>query len=139
MVSLAERRRGAEHLEAAFSVSERRACQMVSIARSTKRRSSGGPDVELLARIHELSREYPRFGSRKIFFRLRHEGWKVGRETVRLLRKREGLQVPQKQRDGVGAERAPRRRSVRSTRTTCGATTSCRTRQRMRRRFVSSS
>ena len=110
MVSLADRRRGAELLEAAFSVSERRACEVASIARSTKRRPSGSPDFELLTRIHELSRAYPRFGYRKIFFRLKHEGWKVGRETVRLLRKREGLQVPQKKpkrrRRGTSTEEA---------------------------------
>jgi len=97
MVSLAEKRRAAAHLVKVLEVSERRACRVLALARSTKRRSSGSPNVELLARIHELSRAYPRFGYRKIFFRLKHAGWRVGRETVRLLRKREGLQVPQRQ------------------------------------------
>lgn len=97
MVSLAEKRRAAVHLEKVLGVSERRACRILALARSTKRRPSGGPDVELVARIHELSREYSRFGYRKIFFRLKHEGWRVGRETVGVLRRREGLQVPQRQ------------------------------------------
>jgi hypothetical protein len=109
-VSLAEKRRAAAYLEETFEVSERRACRVLALVRSTKRRPSGGPNVELLARIHALSREYPRFGYRKIFFRLKHEGWKVGRETVRLLRKREGLQVPQRQpkrrRRGTSTEEA---------------------------------
>jgi transposase InsO family protein len=102
MVSLAERRRGAEHLEEAYAVSERRACQVVSIARSTKRRPSGRiEEVALVARIHELSEQYPRFGYRKIHDRLQAAGWRIGRERVRLLRRREGLRVPQ---------RAPKRR-----------------------------
>jgi putative transposase len=102
MVSLADRRRGAEHLEGACAVSERRACQVVGIARSTKRRPSGSiEEVALAAEVHRLSAEYPRFGYRKIHARLRSSGWRVGRERIRLLRRREGLRVPQ---------RAPKRR-----------------------------
>mgnify|MGYP002528712098 CR=1 FL=1 len=97
MVSLADRRRGAEHLESALAVSERRACQVVEIARSTKRRPSGrAEENKLVLKIHELSERYPRFGYRKIFDRLKTSGWRVGREQVRLLRRREGLRVPQK-------------------------------------------
>jgi putative transposase len=97
MVSLADRRRGAEHLERTLAVSERRACQVVEIARSTKRRPSGRVEEnKLVMKIHELSERYPRFGYRKIFDRLKTLGWRVGREQVRLLRRREGLRVPQK-------------------------------------------
>ena len=97
MVSLAERRRGAKHLEGVHGVSERRACQVVQIARSTKRRPSGRtPEFALLSEIHSLSERFPRFGYRKIYDRLKRSGWSVGRERVRLLRRREGLRVPQK-------------------------------------------
>jgi putative transposase len=97
MVSLADRRRAAEHLEEAFEVSERRVCQVVGIARSTKRRTSGRiEEAALVSRIHELSEQYPRFGYRKIFYRLKAAGWCVSRERVRLIRRREGLRVPQK-------------------------------------------
>ncbi|MCP4903273.1 MAG: IS3 family transposase [bacterium] len=99
MVSLAEQRRGAEHLEAEHDVSERRACQVIGIARSTKRRPSGRiEEAKLVRRVHELTEQYPRFGYRKIFARLRGEGFALGRERLRLIRKREGLQVPKKQR-----------------------------------------
>ncbi len=99
MVSLAERRCGAEHLEAQHGVSERRACKVLGIARSTKRRPPGRiEEARLVKRLHELSRKYPRFGYRKIHAKLREGGFKVGRERLRLLRKREGLRVPQKQR-----------------------------------------
>ncbi len=102
MVSLADRRRGAEHLEKVLGVSERRACQVVAISRTTKRRPSGRiEENELVRRVHELSERYPRFGYRKIFDVLRRSGVRVGRERVRLLRRREGLRVP---------PRAPKRR-----------------------------
>jgi transposase InsO family protein len=97
MVSLADRRRAAEHLEEAFEVSERRVCQVVEIPRSTKRRPSGRTEeAALVAKIHELSEQYPRFGYRKIYDRLKASGWRVARERVRLIRRREGLRVPQK-------------------------------------------
>ena len=95
MVSLSERRRGAEHLEREYAVSERRACRVIGVSRSTKRRPSGQPKhTELVSRIHALSSTYPRFGYRKIFHRLRKEGCRVGRERVRQIRRREGLRVP---------------------------------------------
>jgi transposase InsO family protein len=97
MVSLAEQRRGAEHLEAAHDVSERRACQVIEIARSSKRRPSGRiEEAKLVGRVHELTQQYPRFGYRKIFALMRTEGFALGRERLRLIRKREGLQVPRK-------------------------------------------
>lgn len=97
MVSLADRRRGAEYLESVHRVSERRACRVVGIARSTKRRPSGRiEEAALVGKIHEFSEQYPRFGYRKIYGRLKTAGWRVGRERVRLIRRREGLRVPQK-------------------------------------------
>ena len=97
MVSLADRRRAAEYLESAFAVSERCACRVIEVARSTKRRPSGRiEEAHLVAKIHELSEQYPRFGYRKIFDRLKLAGWRVGRERVRLIRRREGLRVPQR-------------------------------------------
>ena len=113
-MSLADRRRVAEHLEQALTFSERHACRLAGIARSTKRRPSGSSEeTALVAKIHELSERYPRFGYRKIFHRLKTAGWRVGRERVRLIRRREGLRVPQKspkrRRPGtstIGLERA---------------------------------
>lgn len=99
MVSLAERRRGAEHLESRHGVSERRSCKVIGICRSSKRRPSGRiEEAQLVRRVHELSERYPRYGYRKIHAILRAEGLRVGRDRLRLIRKREGLQVPPKQR-----------------------------------------
>jgi transposase InsO family protein len=80
-------------------VSERRACQVIGIWRSSKRRPSGCiEEAKLIRRIHELTERYPRFGYRKIHAVLRAEGLAIGRDRLRLIRKREGLQVPKKQR-----------------------------------------
>jgi transposase InsO family protein len=99
MVSLAERRRAAEHLETGHGLSERRACQVVGIPRSSKRRPSGRiEEAVLVRRIHDLSERYPRFGYRKIHGILRTEGAAIGRDRLRLIRKREGLQVARKAR-----------------------------------------
>jgi len=99
VVSLAERRRVANYLQESYGVSERRTCQVISINRSTKRRQSGNEKkAELVKRIHELSDEHDRYGYRKIYYMLKSEGWAVSRETVRIIRKRDGLQVAMKQR-----------------------------------------
>ena len=51
----------------AFGVSERRACQVAQIARTTKRRPSGRiEEAKLVRRIHELSEQYPRYVHAKI-------------------------------------------------------------------------
>ena len=72
---------------------------MVSINRSTKRRQSGNEKkADLVKHIHELSYEHDRYGYRKIYDMLKAEGWAVSRETVRIIRKRDGLQVAKKQR-----------------------------------------
>ena len=81
----------AASLEQTHGVSEWRACRVLSLHRSTKRRQ---PNVqarhELVARLHALSERYPRFGYRKIYTLLQADQWQVSRETVRRLRKYEG-------------------------------------------------
>ena len=99
VVSLAERRRVANYLQEAYGISERHTCKVVSIPRSTKRRQSGNQKkAAMVKRIHELSNKHDRYGYRKIYDMLKAEGWAVSRETVRIIRKREGLQVAKKQR-----------------------------------------
>jgi putative transposase len=89
----------AAYLEQTHGASERRACRVVALHRSTKRRQPGSQErEEWVARIHALSERYPRFGYRKIFALLKGEQWAVSRETVRRLRQREGLQVVKKAR-----------------------------------------
>jgi hypothetical protein len=58
-------RRAAEHLEVTFGVSERWACKVPHLHRSSKRRRTREErDAELLTQIHRLSERYPRAGYR---------------------------------------------------------------------------
>ena len=63
----------------------------------------------MAAKVLDLSLRYPRWGYRKVFDDMQKKGMSIGRETVRLIRKREGLQVLQKQRKkrnlGAGYDR----------------------------------
>lgn len=50
----------------------------------------------LVQRIHELVRCYPRYGYRFITAKLRQEGWRVNFKRIYRLWRREGLKVPKK-------------------------------------------
>jgi transposase InsO family protein len=94
LVSLAAKRQAAAYLEQTYHVSERRACRVLALHRSTKRRQSGQQEhAEVIERIHRLSEQYPRFGYRKIYHLLKAERWAINRETVRRIRQHEGLAV----------------------------------------------
>ena len=98
MVSLAERRTAVEYLVRDYRVSERRACRVMGLSRSTHRsRPSQARRQEVTNEIYGLSHRYPRFGYRKIHTLTVNEGHRISREMTRLIRKREGLQVRKKQ------------------------------------------
>ena len=100
MVSPSDRRRAAEELQGRFKASERRACRVLRVVRSTKRRKRlrEEADRRLVAALHEESERYPRWGYRKIWERLKAKGYRVGRERLRLLRREHGLRVVVKQK-----------------------------------------
>lgn len=96
-MSLASKRHLCADLQKGFKISERHACQILGLSRATKRFCSTTiRDKDLRADIHRLSLSFPRFGYRKIYDKLKEEGWRVGKERVRLIRKMEGLQVIRK-------------------------------------------
>ena len=82
-----------------LGVSERRACRVLSQARSTHRHRPVVPNDEprLVARLIELATMYGRYGYRRITGLLRGEWWHVNHKRVERLWRREGLKVPQKQ------------------------------------------
>ncbi|GIX00975.1 MAG: hypothetical protein KatS3mg111_4307 [Pirellulaceae bacterium] len=62
------------------NVSQRRACRVLGQARSTQRyqaKEDSPEEKEMVSRIHELVRQYPRYGYRMITAKLRQEGWSV--------------------------------------------------------------
>ena len=87
-------------LTATFDVSERRACEVVGLHRSTmrKRPAPREGEAELVEAMLELVRRHPRFGYRRIRVLLVRAGWRVNRERVYRQWKAQGLGVPRKRR-----------------------------------------
>jgi transposase InsO family protein len=79
-----------------YSISERRACQLVGQHRSTQRYRVAPPEFELrlVARINELAERHPRYGYRRVWALLRQEGWQVNRKRIERLWRLEGHRVP---------------------------------------------
>jgi transposase InsO family protein len=96
MVSPARRRAAVAYLLHRFSVSERRACEVVGQHRSTQRYEVRPADFELrlVARMNELADRHPRYGYRRVWALLRSEGWEVNHKRVRRLWVKEGHRVP---------------------------------------------
>jgi transposase InsO family protein len=91
-------------------VSQRRACQLVGLARSTLRYEPrcSLADEQLQARIIELAQEQRRFGYRRIHALLRREGYEINhKRTYRLYREASLAVRKRKRRKGVAAPREP--------------------------------
>lgn len=79
-------------------VSERRACEVLEVARSSLRYQSRRPprEARLLERLVVLHRRHPRYGYRRMTVMLRRAGWAVNHKAVQRLWALAGLQVPRK-------------------------------------------
>jgi len=93
-----------------FGVSERRACTVVGIHRSTQRLAPPpvtDEEAELRQFLRDFSTRRPRWGWRRAAKEARRHGRQVNDKRVRRLWRDEGLRVPQKKRKkrltGVGA------------------------------------
>jgi putative transposase len=97
-------------LRQAQGLSERRACRLVGMARTSCRyeRPRQGREEKLKARLHTLAGERRRFGYRRLTVLLRREGWTVNHKRVYRLYRQEGLGVRRRKRKRLGAaERRP--------------------------------
>lgn len=95
-MSLPERRRCVTYLRNEYKISERRACQAMQINRSSYRYVGQKELIdEAYKEVVKLSNRYPYWGYRKIHGLL-PDTLRVSRERVRLIRRREGLQVIRK-------------------------------------------
>ena len=95
VLSLPQRRRAVTYLRNTFVVSERRACKVLCLHRSTYRYPVKSMDTAHIE-VVRLSERYPYWGYRKIYKLVDREQHPVGRERVRLIRRQEGLQVVRK-------------------------------------------
>jgi putative transposase len=94
MVTPVVKRQAVAHLQVAYEVSQRRACQVISVDRTSMRYRSVRPDDgDLRARLHELAAVRRRFGYRRLLILLRREGTLVNHKKLRRLYREERLQV----------------------------------------------
>jgi putative transposase len=94
MVTPAVRREAVAHLEQAFEMSERRACRVIGVDRTSVRyRSRKTDDAALRGRLKALAQERRRFGYRRLHVLLRREGWRVNRKRVQRIYREERLMV----------------------------------------------
>jgi len=94
MVTPAARREAVAHLVSAYEMSERRACCVIGVDRSSVRyRATRPDDADLRARLKALANERRRFGYRRLHVLLRREGWEVNRKRVQRIYREERLMV----------------------------------------------
>ena len=93
-------REAVQRLQTQLGTSQRRTCRALQQPRSTQRYrpKTQSDEPALVRRMHELVRQRPRFGYRRITDLLRADGWRVNRKRIWRLWKQEGFKVPQKQR-----------------------------------------
>lgn len=88
-------------------LSERRACWLVGLWRSTyRRRSVRSTTSPLSERLRALAGEWPRYGYRRLHVLLRREGWRVNHKRVLRLYQAEDLAVRRRRRKRVAGLRA---------------------------------
>lgn len=103
MVSPDQKRRACVYLKKKMNLSERRACALLGLYRTTLRyRPTRKPDSDLRAKIKEIARQHPRMGCQQAWGMLRGQGEIVNIKKVHRIWKEEGLQV--------GKRKRPRRR-----------------------------
>ena len=95
----AQKRAVAQFFRAGFRVSERRACRLASVARSSYRyRSVAADQTVLRLRLRDLAASRVRYGYRRLHILLRREGWQVNHKRVYRLYREEGLGIRVKRR-----------------------------------------
>ncbi|MEM8575865.1 MAG: IS3 family transposase [Pseudomonadota bacterium] len=94
LVTPGARRAAVAHLCETHEVSQRRACALLDVDRSSVRyESRRGDDAELRTRIREIAAERRRFGYRRVHVLLKRQGVEVNHKKLRRLYAEEKLQV----------------------------------------------
>ena len=94
MVTPAARREAVAHMRNVFEVSERRACAVLGVDRTSVRYRGDRPDdAAVRARMRELAAIRRRFGYRRLLVLMRREGLVMNHKKFRRLYREERLQV----------------------------------------------
>ena len=108
MVTPAAHREAAAYLQSAHEMSERRACRVIGIDRTSVRYQATRPDDgDLRERIKVLASERRRFGYRRLHILLRREGHAVNKKRVQRIYREERLTVRRRggRKRAMGARR----------------------------------
>ena len=110
MVSPSQRRRMLAWARGAYGVSERRACRGLVLGRSSMRyRARRADDAPVRRRLHELARDRPSFGAKRLHVLLRRDGLRINHKKMHRLYVEEGLQLkPRRRRRRSATLRQPR-------------------------------
>jgi putative transposase len=107
-VTREERRLAVVEARDAASISERKACRYLGVARSTIQYRSRRPSNRALRdRIKELAGQRRRWGYRRLHVLLEREGWEVNHKKVYRIYREERLQVRRRRRKRVARPRRP--------------------------------
>ena len=86
-----------EFLRVAFKVSERHACRLIRLQRSSQRyRHRRDEQIALRIRLKELAAARPRFGYLRLHILLLREGWQINHKRVYRLYRMECLELRHK-------------------------------------------
>jgi putative transposase len=106
-VKPAQKRAVVHYFRTGFRVSERRACRVAGVARSSYRyRSVAADQTALRLRLRDLAATRVRYGYRRLHVLLRREGWRVNHKRIYRLYREEGLGIRVKRRKKLAS--APR-------------------------------
>jgi putative transposase len=96
-------------LQGKLDMSERRACRVMGLDRSTARYQSRRPiNRELRERMHHHAALRPRYGDRRIHVLLRRDGFAVNHRQVYRLYREDGLAARRRRRRRKRVASAPR-------------------------------
>ena len=99
MVTPAARRNIVGHLKEEFQFSERRACNIVGLYRSSYRyQAKPKNDDEIRTRLRELAEKRRKSGSPMLHTLLRREGYLINHKRTERLYREEGLSLRRKKR-----------------------------------------
>jgi putative transposase len=99
VVTPAARRNIVIHLKEVFQFSERQACVIVGLCRSSCRyQAKPNNDAEIRSRLRELAEQRRKFGSPRLHILLRREGRVINHKRTERLYKEEGLSLRLKKR-----------------------------------------
>jgi len=102
-----QKRAVVRYFRVGFQISERRACRLTGVARSSYRyRSQAADQTALRLRLRDLAATRVRYGYRRLHILLRREGWLVNHKRIYRLYREEGLGIRVKRRKKLAS--APR-------------------------------